>query len=525
MTDTDWRSVPALPWAPVLAVVALIALWRLGAAWLLPVTQDEAYYFDWARSLAWGYFDHPPGVAVLGAGTLLGPASALWARLGTVLASSLTLLVLARLYWRAGLRSREDLLLALVIAFAAFSGIAAGLITTPDTVLALFWALALHEALAALSGDRRRWVTAGVAVGAGLLGKYTMVLIGPVLLWAILRRDPRALRTPWPWLGALAVVLVFSPHILWNAQNDWLTMRFQFGHGFSLETGELLANPLPPPADAWTPRAAAATAPDPGERAGEVLAFLGTQAGLWGLILLPLAAAPFARARRRPLRRDELTGLLPEARSLLAAAALFPLGFFALVSSFSEVEPNWPAMYLMGAVPFAVILLRPLWRWALAAAAGNIVLASLYAFHAATAALPLPDSQNRVLRETHGFRELAALAAALPGPVFADRYQTVAALRFYQPELAATQWPGITRPSEYLRGRIAPPVTLDDIRRAGGFHLVSTRETPPGIPGFRADTGRILYDCIGLPLTEAPPGEPPCAKPLHRWGVFGYRPD
>lgn len=515
-------SALAFPWPAVLTLLLLIALWRLAMAWLLPVTQDEAYYFDWARSLAWGYFDHPPGVAVLGAGTLLAPSSALAARLGTLIAATLTLLVLARVYWLAGLRSRRDLVLALVLAFATFSGIAAGLVTTPDTVLALFWALALHEALVALTHDRRRWLTAGLAVGAGLMGKYTLVLIGPVLLWAIIRSDPRALRTPWPWLGGIAALLVFAPHILWNAQNDWLTMRFQFGHGFSLEMGELLANPLPPPAGAWAP--APATPPDLVERLSEVLAFLGTQAALWGLIVLPLIAAPFLRRGRGPLRREVRADLEPRARPLLAAAALFPLGFFALVSSFSEVEPNWPAMYLTGAVPFAVVALRPLRRWVLVAASGNLVLASLYAFHGATSALPLPDSQNRILRETHGFSELAAEAARLPGPVFADRYQTVAMLRFYAPGIRASQWPGITRPSEYLRGVIAEPVTLDEVATAGGFRLITTKTEAPQLPGFRAEPPRVFHDCPRQGLIEAPAGEPPCLKPLHRWSVFRYRP-
>ena len=61
---------------------------------------------------------------------------------------------------------------------------------------ALAWALALHEGLEALRDDQRRWVTAGLATGLGLLGKYGMALIGPVFLWAILWADPKALRTP-----------------------------------------------------------------------------------------------------------------------------------------------------------------------------------------------------------------------------------------------------------------------------------------------------------------------------------------
>ncbi|HNV70834.1 MAG TPA: hypothetical protein PKO06_14125, partial [Candidatus Ozemobacteraceae bacterium] len=48
-------------------------------------------------SLAWGYFDHPPGVAFLGLGTWLAPGSALAGRLGTLVAATLSFLVLASL--------------------------------------------------------------------------------------------------------------------------------------------------------------------------------------------------------------------------------------------------------------------------------------------------------------------------------------------------------------------------------------------------------------------------------------------
>jgi hypothetical protein len=62
-----------------------------------------------------------------------------------------------------------------------------------------------------------------------------------------------------------------------------------------------------------------------------------------------------------------------------------------------------------------------------------VLLVSLYAAHAATAALPLPHKADRVLRETNGYPALAAnmWPRWLPGRVFTDRYQTAAMLNFY----------------------------------------------------------------------------------------------
>jgi 4-amino-4-deoxy-L-arabinose transferase-like glycosyltransferase len=497
----------------------LMTLWRIAVAWGLPVTQDEAYYYDWARSLAWGYFDHPPGVALLGLGTRLVPASALAARAGAVLAATLTLVVLMRFYRACGLRAGGEQLLALVLAFATLPGLASGIVTTPDTVLALCWAIALNEALAALRGAHRRWLTAGLATGLGLLGKYNMVLIGPVFLLTLLWADPKALRTRWPYLGGLVALIVFLPNILWNAENHWVTMRFQLGHGFSTETGELVGNPLPsavgeaPRSEANTPRSAT-------DRIGELLRFLGIQGALWGFVLIPLVLT-LGHGRGRAAFRTELRQALDDkARKLLVTATLFPLGFFGLIASFSEVEANWPAVYFLSAMPLAVILLRRVPGWALAAASANVLLVSAYAVHAATDSLPFPSKFERLLRETHGFQELASRAAHLAGPVFTDRYQLTAVLRFYAPSLNAGQWPGITRPSEYLRGTITKPITLGEIEQAGGFWLVTGRAVPPTIPHFRILASEPLYDCSKSDVTERP-----CRRPFHIWRIVRYGPN
>ena len=83
-TNTDRR------WRVALVVVTIAALVRLALAAVVPVLPDEAYYWEWSRRLAPGYFDHPPAIAlVIRAGTaLLAPigvaASGLAVRLGAV---------------------------------------------------------------------------------------------------------------------------------------------------------------------------------------------------------------------------------------------------------------------------------------------------------------------------------------------------------------------------------------------------------------------------------------------------------
>jgi hypothetical protein len=519
--------------ASPLGIVAAVTLWRALAAWLTPVAQDEAYYYDWARALAWGYFDHPPGVAVLGLGAPLLPGSALAARLGTLLASTLTLLALWRLYYACGLRRQPLLALSLLLAAATFPGLVSGVLTTPDTVLALFWVIALHEALAALPRNGRvqrwRWLSAGAATGLGLLGKYTMVMIGPVFLIALLTLDRRALRTPWPYLGGLVALLVLLPNLIWNAQHDWLTLRFQFGHGFLTDTGTL-ALPADALLGAETPQAgehAGADALDTSERLSGVGSFIGVQLLFWGLPLLVALAAPFTGRRWWRSFAELGDSLSAPGRVLLAASALVPLLLFGAVAAVGSVEANWAALYIVGAAPLVAAAVGPLARWAVGAALVNVLLLSLYAAHAATAALPLPQTADRVLRETNGYPALAAHLDTLdPAHLFADRYQTVAMLNFYGAGVPVSQWPGLTRPSEYGLGKIQPIPPLVALRKTG-FTLVVWKYAQPDIPGFRRVHAETLFDCRGLPLHRVPgiawPEASPCGDDwLHVWRVLRY---
>src|ERR1017187_3877065 len=69
----------------VLTISALVALRLVAAAWT-PLTFDEAYYWMWSKHLAGGYYDHPPGVAVvIRLGTMMAGDTELGVRLVSIL--------------------------------------------------------------------------------------------------------------------------------------------------------------------------------------------------------------------------------------------------------------------------------------------------------------------------------------------------------------------------------------------------------------------------------------------------------
>jgi 4-amino-4-deoxy-L-arabinose transferase-like glycosyltransferase len=75
------------------------------------------------------------------------------------------------------------------------------------------------------------WLAVGVAVGCGLLSKYTALFFGAqILLWLLLMKDQRRwLASPWPYLGGILAFAIFSPVILWNADHEWVSFIKQLG--------------------------------------------------------------------------------------------------------------------------------------------------------------------------------------------------------------------------------------------------------------------------------------------------------
>ena len=423
----DWlppqRTATVSLRAQAAAVFAAVVLLRLALAALLPIVQDETYYLAWARVPDWGYFDHPPAVAWMSSTALLAWGSPLVGRLGTMALAAAAFPFAAGLLLHAGVRQRKAYVAGLLLSSFNLCAVVAGVITTPDAALLTAWCAALHEAAAALTARRARWVGAGLAVGLGLLAKYNMVLIGPVFAWALWRGDRAALRTPWPWIGALVAGLVFAPHIAWNAQHEWVPIRFQLHHGFDgnedgvAPTTRLPSAEAPGPAERalgrwFKPWDGKSDAFHPSTSTGERLAsrvanYVKDVLLMWGAFVVLIVHRVARRLRRQPRAPDAIDARV---RPLLVAATVVPLAFFALVSLRSHVEANWPAVYVVGAAPLLAAFCARRLRLTVGLAALN---AALLLALAAYARAPFGcRADARIVREVQGYRELAALLDA-----------------------------------------------------------------------------------------------------------------
>jgi 4-amino-4-deoxy-L-arabinose transferase-like glycosyltransferase len=230
-----------------LTILALLALRLISAAYT-PLTFDEAYYWTWSKHLAFGYYDHPPMVAlVIRLGTLIAGDTELGVRLVSIL---LALPMSFAVYRNAeilfgGRRVAATATILLNVTLMASVGT---MIVTPDAPLLVassFVLLCLAKVLE--TGRGAWWLAVGIAVGAALLSKYTALFFGPaILIWLIVMPKLRRwLLSPWPYLGGIVAFAIFSPVIMWNADHHWVSFIKQLGRAriedFTLRyIGELL---------------------------------------------------------------------------------------------------------------------------------------------------------------------------------------------------------------------------------------------------------------------------------------------
>ncbi len=298
-------------WLAVAALIAVLTTLRVIYASLIDLRTDEAYYWTWSKENVLCFLDHPPMIAwFIRFGTAIFGDTNLGVRFAGILAMLVTQLLLADIVRRVTHDVRAIVLAVLMPEAALYYGLLMAKVS-PDVALipfavAMVWALIrLNE-----SGDGRWWLAAGVFAGLALLSKFTVVMLIPAVLAFMLVPDWRRrwLLSPYPWLAALIALVLFLPVLIWNAEHDWASFRFQLvrataTHELSLRT---------------------------------VGDFIGLQLGLVGFILLPVVLWGVALTAWRGYLRGDAVAIL------LSTAVIVPFGYFFWKSLSLRVGDTWP---------------------------------------------------------------------------------------------------------------------------------------------------------------------------------------
>jgi hypothetical protein len=226
------------------------------------------------------------------------------------------------------------------------------------------------------------WLLFGLCLGLAGLSKYTAVTLAVSgVLFILMQKRLDVLRTPGPWLAVLIAGLLIAPVLYWNATHDWISFRYQLGHGFRSRGWE------------WSRVALS--------QAGQFFAY-GPALFVAGLLAL---VAGFREWRERGVQLTLLT-------------ALPLLALFAIGSGREETLPHWTALAWLATAPLAARWLLARWSrrgvrvlvWG--AAAYSVLL--LLLLHGLLLWRSLPWAPNRALHAAvQGWPEAAARARAL----------------------------------------------------------------------------------------------------------------
>ena len=207
-------------------VVAVVTLLRATAAFAVPMTGDEAYYWEWSRHLALGYVDHPPMVAwVIAAGAWLGATPGA-VRIGFVACGVVATVAAADCATtlagdrRAGAVAAGAVALAPLLSLAFTSA-------TPDGPYLAWTAVTLAAAARAFRAPGTwLFVALGVALGGALLSRlFALALLAGVVACA-LAPQRRSLWRAGLWLSLALAALAYAPFLWWNATHGWATFVF-----------------------------------------------------------------------------------------------------------------------------------------------------------------------------------------------------------------------------------------------------------------------------------------------------------
>ena len=287
----------------------------LVCAMLCEIHADEAYYRLYGQFLDWGYFDHPPMVALLTrASDALVCGSSLIAknlsvRLMTVLLHIATMVLIWKTIDTSKITKNVEAFFIICGSMVMFS--AYGFITAPDAPLLFFAALFFYSYKRYLQTPS--WslsLLLGIAMAGMVYSKYMAVLVIGFVIISNLRlmKDVRL------WGSVLFALALLTPHFYW-----------QYSHHFPSMTCQLVGR-----ATAWHRIYSLEYLPNQ-------LVVFNPIAFVWMWII----------AIRSFFHRDAFT------RALIWQFVGFEL-FFAIMTLRGHVEPHWT---MVASIPVILLLM------------------------------------------------------------------------------------------------------------------------------------------------------------------------
>ena len=178
---------------------------------------DEAYYWVYSQHLAWGYFDHPPMIAVLIKAGYSLFHNELGVRLFMVLLNVGTLVLLDRL-----IPVKNNKVLYLVLGGMGAMQLG-GMLAVPDLPLIFFGTLyfvAYKKFLEAQ--DWKQTIFLALSMALMFYSKYHGIL----LVFFTLISNLSLLKVRRYYIAVVITTILFLPHLIWQYQHDFPSLQY-----------------------------------------------------------------------------------------------------------------------------------------------------------------------------------------------------------------------------------------------------------------------------------------------------------
>jgi len=204
-----------------LSFLGLLLLVNLLQAYFTPLIYDETYYWYYSQNMSWGYFDHPPMVALLVKISGLLFEGELGVRFMGCLLTAGTIVVLWSLIEHREKDKFVSLFFLLLFSMVLFN--AYGFFTLPDTPLLFFAALYLWVYRRFLQKNSlSNSLLLGLCMAGLLYSKYHAVLI---ILFTLLS-NLKLLGNKYAWLAVITSLIAYVPHIVWLFENEFVSVKY-----------------------------------------------------------------------------------------------------------------------------------------------------------------------------------------------------------------------------------------------------------------------------------------------------------
>lgn len=378
-------------------LLAISAIIRVVLASIVELGNDEVYYWTYALFPQWSYFDHPPMVGWLIHLTTFGLNfnTEFFVRLAAIITGTIN----TWLIFRIGTKLKDELTgwyASLLYTASLYGFIITGIFILPDSPQSVFWLGSVLLMLHVISAERITgkenliMLLIGILIGLAMLSKYTTVFLWLGFLLTIVFMNRRWLRSVWFYLSNIIAALLFTPVILWNTSNNFISFTFhenRVDNGMALfDTGTFFT-----------------------ELGGEILYNNPVN------YFLILIAVVFVIRHYKKQKDNKVF--------LLLAVSLPLVITFIVIAMFQDTLPHWNALGITTLIPLAALYIRhkvhseKLMPWsAFTSLAVNIVIISVGLFQINTGFISLKQKSESLTNEgisdislqVYGWRQLSS---------------------------------------------------------------------------------------------------------------------